>query len=1015
MIIAGIAIAILGPCAQAQVNVSQEPHNSYPTLSDEQQRHGHHAVSGLSASKSSSNDDRKVSEPDPSDADRARFNMAVAKLKTDAADAPAYAKKMLGETVNPAYTQRLSYTLAQYYFQKDKYAAAIKYYEEAGVTNLDNEEVGDQKFELAYCYFNNKQLDKAKPLFAYIKDLKDTRYYVAGNYYYGLLCYNENKYDEALRSFDIIKDEKEYKAYVPYYIAEIYYFKGNRTRALSLTDTLISNKEKSFYHKELHLLAAQVLFEEQEYARSRPYFEYYFEHTTKIGKADLYKMAYCYYRLGEWKNATDKFKMLSNAHDSLGQTSMYLLGDCYLKTGNRTSARNAFGLCADMPYNKAQQEAAMILYARLSYENGNNDEALRMTTTLLKNFPNSKFTDEAKTLRSDLLTKTSQYEDALRLLEEVQVKDDHYNKVYQVTAYGYAVQQFRKGELAIADEYFAKSLLTPMTPEYERAAFFWRGELAYRDKRYTDAINYSQNFISRVGDIKIVERISPQATVQHAYLNMGYSALETGNYVAAQDYFSQARLAASGDVQFTATTNVLEADAVFLQKNYTKALGLYEKIIASGSSDAEYAQFQKAIILGLLNRHPEKLALLQQISKQKPPSSYAAHARYEIAVTQVDMESYRSAISSFKYLIDSSVDKSFVSKSLMKTGFAYQQLNDNANAIAAYRRLVVEHPGAEERFAALEALKSLYVQSNQPGKYAELLNETDLTPGDSTAIESAYYAAGESQFIAGKWEEARRAYTDYLKHYPSGINAIKAHYYLGECNYRLKKYAEARDHYNAVLATPWNDFSEISARRAAAIAMELKEYENAYKFYMLLRSNSAENSQSESIYRGLMKSAFHSGKYEEANAYADTLSSAPATSADGLSEAKIYKARYMQQANKLPEAQEIYKQIATGKSGEAAAEARYHIAEILLLQDKQKEAEDAANESIRLSSGYEVWVSKSYLLLADILIKEKDLFNAKALLQSIVKNTKNPELRQEAAKKLDEVKKLEKQQSKLED
>ncbi|GAA4469233.1 tetratricopeptide repeat protein [Nemorincola caseinilytica] len=1003
------------PYAYAQVNASQAPHNKYPSLSDEQQHQGHYAVSGLSASKGVKTDDRKVAQPDPSDADKARFNMAVAKLKADAGDAPAYAVKTLSETVNPAYTQRLSYTLAQYYFQKDKYAAAIKYYEEAGVANLDNDEVGDQKFELAYCYFNNKQLDKAKPLFAYIKDLKGTKYYMAGNYYYGLLCYNENKYDEALRSFDIIKDEKEYRAYVPYYIAEIYYFKGNRARALSLTDTLISSKEKSFYHNELHLLAAQCLFEEQEYARARPYFEYYYEHTKKIGKEDLYKMAYCYYRLGEWKNATEKFKMLSNAHDSLGQTSMYLLGDCYLKTGNRVSARNAFGLCADMPYNKPQQEAAMILYARLSYENGNNDEALRMTNTLLTNFPNSKFTDEAKTLRSDLLIKTSQYEDALRLLQDVQAKDEHYNMVYQKTTYGYAVQQFRKGEAAVADEYFAKSLSTPVIPEYERAAYFWRGELAYHDKRYSDAITYSQNFISRIGDIRIVEKISPQATVQHAYLNMGYSALEMGNYVAAQDYFAQARLAASGDTKFVAATNVLEADAVFLQKNYTKALGLYEKIIASGSTDAEYAQFQKGIILGLLNRNQEKLALLQQIARSKPPSTYAANARYEIAVTQMDMESYKPAISSFRYLIDSAADKSFVARSLMKTGFAYQQLNDNANAIAAYRRVVTEHPGAEERFAALEALKNLYVQSNQPGKYAELLNESDLPSGDSGAVESAYYAAGESQFIAGKWEEARRAYTDYLKHYPNGINAIKAHYYLGESNYRLKKFAEAREHFNAVLATPWNDFSESSARRAAVIAMELKDAESAYKTYLLLRTNSAENSQSEAIYRGLMKSAYHSGRHTEANAYSDTLTASPTTSADGLAEAKLYKARCLQVTDKAAEALEIYKQLATGKTGEIAAEARYHIALTLKQQGKLKEAEDAANESIRLSSGYETWVTGSYLLLADILIEEKDLFNAKALLQSIVKNTKNAELKKEATRKLDEVKKMEKQQSKLED
>ena len=61
------------------------------------------------------------------------------------------------------------------------------------------------------------------------------------------------------------------------------------------------------------------------------------------------------------------------------------------------------------------------------------------------------------------------------------------------------------------------------------------------------------------------------------------------------------------------------------------------------------------------------------------------------------------------------------------------------------------------------------------------------------------------------------------------------------------------------------------------------------------------------------------------------------------------------------------------------------------------------------------WIVKSYILLADIFIKQKDYFNAKATLTSVVKRTKNTELKQEASKKLAEVKTLEKHHSKLKD
>jgi TolA-binding protein len=110
---------------------------------------------------------------------------------------------------------------------------------------------------------------------------------------------------------------------------------------------------------------------------------------------------------------------------------------------------------------------------------------------------------------------------------------------------------------------------------------------------------------------------------------------------------------------------------------------------------------------------------------------------------------------------------------------------------------------------------------------------------------------------------------------------------------------------------------------------------------------------------------------------------------------------------------EIYDQLSDNKNGVIAAESRFRISELLYNQGKLKEAESAANESIHLSAGYDYWIAKSYLLLVDILIKQNDYFNAKALLESIVKHTKITETKQEAVKKLELVKKLEKKKSKL--
>ncbi|MFI5196929.1 MAG: tol-pal system YbgF family protein, partial [Chitinophagales bacterium] len=216
-----------------------------------------------------------------------------------------------------------------------------------------------------------------------------------------------------------------------------------------------------------------------------------------------------------------------------------------------------------------------------------------------------------------------------------------------------------------------------------------------------------------------------------------------------------------------------------------------------------------------------------------------------------------------------------------------------------------------------------------------------------------------------------------------------------------------------ILSGPWNDFFENSARHAAVIAYNEKDYVAAFDCYLKLRAGTSSKQMREIAYTGLMKSGYNSGKFMETVLYADSLLIAMGVSAETINEAMYFKARSLQNMDSTDAAITTYKQLSNNKNGDIAAESRYRIAEILFKQDKLKETEDAANETIRLSAGYDFWIVKSYLLLSDILIKQQDYFNAKATLQSIVKHTKITELKQEATKKLEEVKSLEKHHSKL--
>src|SRR5690606_12062411 len=140
--------------------------------------------------------------------------------------------------------------------------------------------------------------------------------------------------------------------------------------------------------------------------------------------------------------------------------------------------------------------------------------------------------------------------------------------------------------------------------------------------------------------------------------------------------------------------------------------------------------------------------------------------------------------------------------------FSYQQLGDADRAIKAYEYLLAHFPQSEEKSAALEALKSLFISENRPDAYASLLANHAADGPSDLSLDSTYYAAAIHQFAQQDYRKARDAFNQYLESYPQGIFVIRASYYKAESHEQLKEKAEARKAYDRVLELPWNEFTE---------------------------------------------------------------------------------------------------------------------------------------------------------------------------------------------------------------
>jgi TolA-binding protein len=216
-----------------------------------------------------------------------------------------------------------------------------------------------------------------------------------------------------------------------------------------------------FYDKELKLLLGQIYFEKKNFQKAMPLLQDYVNQSDKVSKEVIYELSYCNYEAGQWRKAIDGFKQLSNEKDSMGQNSMYLLGDCYLKTGEKSNARNAFQYCAYNSSNALQQKVSRFHYAKLSFELGYQDIALKEMKSYLNDYPNSEYDTEAKEILVSLLTNTSNYAEALALYESFAKPTASMQKVYPRILFGRAVELINDQQLTAAEELLNKLLQLP--------------------------------------------------------------------------------------------------------------------------------------------------------------------------------------------------------------------------------------------------------------------------------------------------------------------------------------------------------------------------------------------------------------------------------------------------------------------------------------------------------------------------------------------------------------------------
>ena len=931
----------------------------------------------------------------------------VSSLKQNESSAELDAQVYADVTKNNARAEMMRFHLAEYYFRHQRFTDAVPLYENANVSNLSNREIADMKFHQGYSYFTMQQFAKAKPLLDAIRQVKDDPNYIDANYYYGFIAFRDRQYNDALNAFHIVENEEQYAAIVPYYIVQINYALGKKDEAVAYAENKLKSGKSQFYDLELKQLLGHAYFERKQYAKALPYLEEYVSKSKKVRREDLYELSYSYYQGNNYTKAIEGFKQLSGSQDSLSQHAMYLLGDAYLKTGQKANARNAFLFSSSNNSDVAQKEISRFNYAKLSFELGYQDEALKNLQSFLNDYPNSQYRDEATELLVGALTVTNNYRDALTLLERIKNPTPAVRRFLPRILYGRATELINDGQLDQANALLDRALKDPNNASVLPYINFWKGELAYRANKIDDAIRYYNAYLTAGAPA------SGEANDRSVKYNLGYAYYRKENWPVAQSFFEPlSRGAALNSDPITQDAYVRTADVYYMNRNFSQARSMYDKVIGYSWPAEDYATFQKAMIAGISNS-TEKINALNTLIRKFPKSTLVDDANMEIANTYLAQERFREAIPYLTNIINAANNTSLKPQAYLKSGIAYYNAGDNEKAIAQYRQLLSAYPNSPEAEDALDNLKTIYVAQGRPGEYADVARGAGR-PISSSAEDSLTYQAAELQYENNNTNGALQAFGNYLQRFPNGVKAVNAYFYRGEIYNSRKDFANAAINYAEVARRAPNTFAETAVLQAARLNFfELKNYPEAERYYAQLKQITSGQENRLEAMRGLLRSQYLQKKWSDAVDNAKDLIAQKGASSDDKSLANMAIGKSAQIAGRYDEALNAFKAVVAVNKAAVGAEARYEVANTWFMTGRYPDAEKAAFEVVNKSGSYDYWVTKAYILLGDIYFKQKDYFNAKATFQSIVQNSLNAELKSEAQSKLDAVNAEEAKSSKV--
>ncbi|MCX7985992.1 MAG: tetratricopeptide repeat protein [Bacteroidales bacterium] len=878
------------------------------------------------------------------------------------------------------YVNLVYFQLGNNEYVNKNYKNAIPYFQMVDKKSLSEDEKAELHFKKGYSWLMLDSLERARIEFYEIKDV-DNIYSSAALYYYSYIAFVQKNYATALDGFIRLKEDENFASIVPYYIVQCYFYLGKNDEliayAVPIIDSVIPSREA-----EIAYLIGSAFFRKNQYKEAIPYFERFLAKDKKPERSSFYQPAYCYYQVGDYAKAIPLFEKIATENSQLGQNASYHLGYCYLKENAKDKAMLAFSTAAQASFDPNIQEDASFNYAVLTLELANTpfNNAIKALSDYVERYPYSRRKEEAYQYLVTACLNTRNYQDALNYLNKVQNKDAKVRKAYQRASFFRALELFNNLDLENASKYFELAQrYSSSDPVIAARTLYWQAEIQYRNKIYDDALEGYLQFYDLPAARQTPEFVIAPYNIAYCYFNLK-------KYSLALQWFQRFVEKRSDQIQLMTDSYIRIGDCYFATSKYKEAITYYAQAITKGTTDKDYAMFQRAFATGLLGDHKQKIVLLNELIRTSPNSVYLDDALYEIGQSHLALQNSNEAKNYYRKIIAQHPLSSYVKKAWLQLGLIDYNNNQFDSAIVKYKKVINDYPNTSEARSALNGIKNIYIELNQVDEFLKLSNSFSSTNLGQAEQDSLLYYSAENLYTKRQWNKAIEGYKKYIQSFPKGNFTANAHFYLADCYLRTNMPTEALEHLNVVISLPRNNFTELALVTAAQLNIEKKDFYAAVSNCESLDSIAevAENRVTARLGKAL--GYFQLKRYQEAIISAQWLLNTPGIPQETERTARYVLAKSYLTLGEESKAMEQLRRLARDVKNKEGAEAKYLIAENLYKQNQLDKAMKEIFNFIDLNTPHQYWVAKAYILLAQIYFQKNNTFQAIKTLESIINN-----------------------------